>query len=65
MQAFGGIMSMTGEEGGPSVRVGASIVDMGTGMWAAIGILSALLRQRDTGRAASSTCRCSRPRRHG
>ncbi|MEK9776695.1 MAG: CoA transferase [Quisquiliibacterium sp.] len=46
MQAFGGIMSTTGEPGRPSVRVGASIVDMGTGMWAVIGILTAL-RERD------------------
>ena len=42
MQAFGGIMSTTGEPGRPSVRVGASIVDLGTGMWAVIGILSKL-----------------------
>ena len=36
MQAFGGIMSTTGEPGRPSVRVGSSIVDMGTGMWGVI-----------------------------
>ncbi len=46
MQACGGIMSITGEEGRAPVRVGPSIVDMGTGMWAAIGILGAL-RMRD------------------
>ncbi len=46
MQAFGGIMSVTGEEGGPPVRVGTSIIDMGSGMWCAIGILAAL-RNRD------------------
>jgi crotonobetainyl-CoA:carnitine CoA-transferase CaiB-like acyl-CoA transferase len=50
MQAFGGIMSTTGEPGRPPVRVGASIVDMGTGMWAVIGILTALNRRRDTGK---------------
>ncbi len=50
MQAFGGIMSTTGEVGRPSVRVGASIVDMGTGMWSVIGILTALLNKRETGR---------------
>ena len=50
MQAFGGIMSTTGEEGRPPVRVGPSIVDLGTGMWAAIGVLTALNRRRDTGR---------------
>lgn len=50
MQAFGGIMSTTGEPGRPSVRVGASIVDMGTGMWGVIGILTALLERQSTGR---------------
>jgi crotonobetainyl-CoA:carnitine CoA-transferase CaiB-like acyl-CoA transferase len=50
MQAFGGIMSTTGEEGRPPVRVGPSIVDLGTGMWAVIGMLTALNRRRDSGR---------------
>ncbi|NMM06924.1 CoA transferase [Polaromonas sp.] len=49
MQAFGGIMSTTGEPGRPSVRVGASIVDMGTGMWAVIGILTALYERYASG----------------
>jgi len=42
LQAFGGIISVTGEPDRPGVRVGASIVDQGTGMWAALGILAAL-----------------------
>jgi crotonobetainyl-CoA:carnitine CoA-transferase CaiB-like acyl-CoA transferase len=50
MQAFGGIMSTTGEPGRPAVRVGASIVDMGTGMWAVIGALAALHERHSTGR---------------
>jgi len=50
MQAFGGIMSVVGQEGQPSVRVGPAIIDMGTGMWAVIGIISALLRGKATGR---------------
>jgi crotonobetainyl-CoA:carnitine CoA-transferase CaiB-like acyl-CoA transferase len=49
MQAFGGIMSVVGEEGWPSVRVGPSIIDAGTAMWGALGIVSALLRRRTTG----------------
>ena len=49
MQAFGGLMSVTGEEGRPAVRVGTSLIDMGTGMWCVIGILSALYTRTSTG----------------
>lgn len=49
MQAFGGLMSVTGEAGEPPVRVGTSIIDMGAGMWSAIGILSALHHRTLTG----------------
>jgi crotonobetainyl-CoA:carnitine CoA-transferase CaiB-like acyl-CoA transferase len=42
LQAFGGIISVTGEPDRPGVRVGTSVVDQGTGMWAALGILAAL-----------------------
>jgi len=49
MQAFGGIMSITGEDGAAPVRVGPSLVDIGTGMWCVIGILAALRRLRETG----------------
>lgn len=49
MQAYGGLMTITGEEGRPPIRVGTSIIDMGTGMWCAIGILGALKRRDDTG----------------
>ncbi len=52
MQAFGGIMSVVGEPGGKPVRVGPSIIDMGTGMWAALGIVSALMRRQSTGEGA-------------
>jgi len=50
MQAFGGVMSVTGEEGQSPVRCGISVMDMGTGMWCAIGILSALFRRGVTGK---------------
>jgi crotonobetainyl-CoA:carnitine CoA-transferase CaiB-like acyl-CoA transferase len=50
MQAFGGIMSVTGDEGQAPVRCGISVIDMGTGMWCAIGILAALFRRGVTGK---------------
>jgi crotonobetainyl-CoA:carnitine CoA-transferase CaiB-like acyl-CoA transferase len=49
MQAFAGLMSVTGEEGRPPVRTGYSVVDIGTGMWAATAILAALYRRLATG----------------
>lgn len=49
MQAAGGLISMTGEPGRSGVRVGASLIDMGTGLWAALGILAALLERERTG----------------
>ena len=48
-QAAGGILSLTGEEGGPGVRVGVSMVDQGTGVWAALGIVAALHERERTG----------------
>ncbi len=47
MQAFGGIMSVTGEVGGGPIRAGVSLVDMGTGMWAALSVVAALLERGD------------------
>ncbi len=49
MQAASGMMSVTGEPGGPPVRSGVSLIDFATGQWAAIGILAALLERRETG----------------
>ena len=51
MQAAGGLISLTGEAGRPGVRVGASLIDQGTGMWAALGVVSALLERERTGEA--------------
>jgi crotonobetainyl-CoA:carnitine CoA-transferase CaiB-like acyl-CoA transferase len=50
IQAFSGIADATGEVGGAAVRVGVPLIDIGTGMWAAIGILTALQQRHATGR---------------
>jgi crotonobetainyl-CoA:carnitine CoA-transferase CaiB-like acyl-CoA transferase len=46
LQAYSGIMSITGEPKGSPVRAGPSVIDMGAGIWAALGLLAAL-RDRD------------------
>ena len=49
MQGLGGLMSMTGEPGGGPVKTGVAITDIGAGMFAAYGILAALLDRHRTG----------------
>jgi crotonobetainyl-CoA:carnitine CoA-transferase CaiB-like acyl-CoA transferase len=48
MQAFAGLMSVTGEPNQRPVRVGTSIIDMAAGMWCVIGVLAALYERRQT-----------------
>jgi crotonobetainyl-CoA:carnitine CoA-transferase CaiB-like acyl-CoA transferase len=48
-QAMGGMMSVTGEPGGPPAKCGLPVTDMGCGMWAALGILLALQARHRTG----------------
>jgi crotonobetainyl-CoA:carnitine CoA-transferase CaiB-like acyl-CoA transferase len=50
MQAMGGGMSVTGEPDGPPLRSGLPMADLGTGLFAAIGILSAMVEKQRTGR---------------
>lgn len=49
VQAMGGMMSITGEEGGPPVKVGASIADLTAALYTVIGILTALQVRERTG----------------
>lgn len=48
-EAAGGLMSVTGERGGPPVKVGVSIVDSLTGLYAKDAITAALLARTRTG----------------
>jgi len=50
VQAMGGIMSLTGHPESPPTRVGSSIGDLTAGLFAAIGIASALYDRKSTGR---------------
>lgn len=45
------MMSITGEAGRQPVRIGPSIVDLSTGMWAALAVTSALWRRDEIGTA--------------
>jgi crotonobetainyl-CoA:carnitine CoA-transferase CaiB-like acyl-CoA transferase len=48
-QAYGGLMSVTGTDDGRLAKAGFPMSDLGSGMWAAIGVLAALLRARAGG----------------
>jgi crotonobetainyl-CoA:carnitine CoA-transferase CaiB-like acyl-CoA transferase len=50
MQAYSGMMSLTGEPGTPPAKCGISIVDFAGAYVSAIGLLSAVLAARSTGR---------------
>ena len=50
VQARTGIMHVTGEPDGNPVRAGVSVLDVGGGMWLAIGILAALVERNNTGK---------------
>lgn len=49
-QAYSGIMSITGPEGGPPCRVGSSVGDIISGTQAVVGILAALIYREKSGR---------------
>jgi formyl-CoA transferase/CoA:oxalate CoA-transferase len=49
-QAEGGLMSITGAEDGPAVRLGVAVADIAAGMFAFQGLLAALVARGRTGR---------------
>ena len=51
VQGMGGIMSVTGHPGSPPTRIGMSIGDIGSGLYATIGIQAALYHRQLTGEA--------------
>jgi crotonobetainyl-CoA:carnitine CoA-transferase CaiB-like acyl-CoA transferase len=53
MQACSRVMSVTGHGDEDPVRTGVSIVDMGAGLWATIGILGSLLERVRSGKGSN------------
>jgi crotonobetainyl-CoA:carnitine CoA-transferase CaiB-like acyl-CoA transferase len=49
VQGVGGLMSVTGQPDGPPTRVGVAVVDVATGLYAALGIVAALRARDATG----------------
>lgn len=56
MQAESGYLSLTGEPNGPPARFGLSIVDMMTGVTAALGLLAAVIAARQSGVGRDVDC---------
>lgn len=50
IQGMCGLMSATGSPDGPPTRVGAAVVDVSAGLYAALGALTALLEREQSGR---------------
>jgi len=50
LQGLGGLMSLTGPVGGPPIKLGVPIADIGSGMFAAYAVMVALFHRERTGR---------------
>jgi crotonobetainyl-CoA:carnitine CoA-transferase CaiB-like acyl-CoA transferase len=50
VQAFSGMFSLNGAPEGPPSRVGMQVLDLGSGLWAALGTVAALFRRQATGK---------------
>jgi len=49
-QGMGGIMMVTGVPDGPPVKAGVPVIDLGTGMFGALGVLAAYIARQQTGK---------------
>jgi len=49
VQAFSGLFSVNGYPDRPGVRIGTSVLDLGSAVWAALGCIAALLQRERTG----------------
>ena len=49
MQGISGLMSITGDLGGEPQKVGVAVTDIGSGMWAAFAVISALYHREQQG----------------
>lgn len=56
VQAYSGVMSITGEPDGPPVRCGVSFLDLTTGVIAAYAVVNALLYRERTGEGQKVSC---------
>ncbi|MPQ97406.1 CoA transferase [Modestobacter sp. I12A-02628] len=54
-QAAGGLMSLTGEPGGPPMKAGYAMGDLGAALFGMIGVCSALVARERTGRGGYVT----------
>ena len=53
VQALSGMFSLNGDPAGAPARVGMQVLDLGTGVWAALGAIAALHRRQVTGEGAT------------
>lgn len=56
VQAISGMMSVTGEEGGPPAKCGVPVGDFAAGLYAAYAILAALIEAKRSGQGAFIDC---------
>ncbi len=56
VQGMSGLMSVTGEEGGPPIKCGVPVGDFSAGLYAAYSITALLMRARETGEGGYIDC---------